>query len=376
MKSPRQTEPADEADHFSPGRATPARSLDQATYPLYRLRYQELFDFARVPQLVTDLRGVISEVNHAMAALFGISREFLIGKPLGLLISPESRRRFYHSLVNLRGGGSDRFEALITARTKRKATMVQAVALEESPPADGSIRWQLEDVSYRGDDQRLQRELMRRIVTSQEEERRRISREIHDQFGQELTALTFGLKELESYVADGTAGWHRLRALKQIVDRLSRQAHDLAAELRPAALDDLGLRAAIEGLVQRWSDEAGLSVGLHFLNDVENSLGSEVESTLYRVIQEGLTNIAKHADASSVSVIVEKQGAHAIAIIEDDGRGFDPETQRTTPGLGLMGMNERLSLLGGSLQVESSPGSGTTLRALIPLAIATKAGES
>jgi signal transduction histidine kinase len=205
------------------------------------------------------------------------------------------------------------------------------------------------------------------LVSSQEDERRRISREIHDRLGQELVALKLGLNRLESDFPEGTSGRSRLRELQESVDRLGRQAHDLAFDLRPSALDDLGLRAAVEGLIRRWSQRIGIAAGLHFAGDGNERASLEVESAVYRVVQEALTNVAKHSNATEVSIIVEHGESHLMALIEDNGAGFDPDTRVSTSKLGLLGMDERLSLVGGALQVESSPGAGTTVRALIPL---------
>ena len=138
----------------------------------------------------------------------------------------------------------------------------------------------------------------------------------------------------------------------------------LAVELRPSALDDFGLVAAVERLTDTFREQSGLTV------DLETQLGEErlppeAETTLYRVIQEALTNIVKHSGASRVSVLLQRQSAKVIAIVEDDGSGFDPSSTRED-AVGLAGMHERVSLVGGRLQVESAPGSGTTLVAEIP----------
>lgn len=366
------TSPDGNGDRSTIAKPSPAHSVDQSGRPTYRLRYQELFDLAPDAQVVTDLNGVIFGANLAAAALFGYSKEFLIGKPLGLLFNQASRRRFYQCLVNLQAGHSDEFESLINFRSNGTEAVVQAIATDRSPFDAGSVRWQFQNITRR---KRAERELMMRLVTSQENERRRISREIHDHFGQELTALSFGLRDLESDIPEGTPGRRRLRALKEAVDRLGRQAHELAFELRPAALDDLGLKAALEGLIQRWSEDVGIPVGFHFASDGENRAASEAELALYRIIQEALTNIAKHASASSVSVIIEQGRSHLMALVEDNGRGFDAQTQGHGSGLGLLGMSERLSVVGGSLEVESRPGAGTTIRARIPCRIPAEAGS-
>jgi signal transduction histidine kinase len=139
----------------------------------------------------------------------------------------------------------------------------------------------------------------------------------------------------------------------------------LAVELRPSVLDDFGLTSAVERLAESYREQPGLRV------DLEAQLGDErlpreVETALYRIIQEALTNIVKHAGASRVSILLTQRDGTAVAVLEDDGSGFDTKAIRTD-GLGLVGMRERVGLLGGKLRIESSPGSGTTVHAEVPL---------
>ncbi len=200
---------------MSIGKPSPAHSVDQTGPSAYRLRYQELFDFAPDPQLVTDLSGVIREANHAASALFQYSKEFLIGKPLGLLISKSARQRFYNCLVNLQAGRADEFECRIDGRSSGTEAILRAIATDRSPIDADSVRWQFQDITLRRHAERTQRDLLQRLVAFQENERRRISREIHDHFGQELTALSFGLKDLEVDIPEGTTGRRRLRGSKR-----------------------------------------------------------------------------------------------------------------------------------------------------------------
>lgn len=341
----------------------------------YQLRYQELFDFAPDAQFVTDAKGIIREANHAAAALFGHSKEYLIGKPLGLCLIQEARAGFYQCLLRLKTSWSQGYECRIDGRSIGIDAVVQAVVTERSRIDPGSVRWHFQDITPRKHAERANRELLQRLLTSQENERRRISREIHDQLGQELTAISFGLKDLEAAISEESPARRRLGTLKEAVDRLGRKAHELAFDLRPAALDDLGLPAAIEAFVQRWSHQTGIPVGLHFASGYTKPVATEAASAIYRVVQEALNNVAKHANASNASVIIEGGPAQLMALIEDDGQGFDADLNGRTGGLGLLGMYERLSLVGGSLQIESSPGRGTTIRARIPCVTATEARE-
>jgi signal transduction histidine kinase len=206
--------------------------------------------------------------------------------------------------------------------------------------------------------QRVARDALRRVVSGQELERRRLARELHDETGQALTSILLGLRAVEE-----AGGPDEMRTaasdLRELVVGTLQDVRRLAVQLRPKALDDFGLAPALERLGQTFSEATNIRV------DLEAQLGDErlppeVETTLYRIVQEALTNIVKHAEASRVSILLVRRGSSATAVIEDDGRGFDPTTARED-GLGLLGMRERVELHDGRLTVESEPGGGTTL---------------
>lgn len=210
---------------------------------------------------------------------------------------------------------------------------------------------------------RVARIALRRVVDAQERERRRLARELHDQTGQELTSVIFGLKAIE----DAPDRESRVAALEHVRAQVLETLQDvrrLAVELRPKALDDYGLVAAIERLVQTFAEQVGVTVELE-PHLPEERLPADVETALYRMVQEALTNIAKHAQAREVSIVFTSSAGTVSAIVEDDGRGFD--TRAAREGMGLDGMRERLALLDGKLKIESSPDRGTTLVAEVPL---------
>lgn len=209
--------------------------------------------------------------------------------------------------------------------------------------------------------QRVARDSLRRLIEGQELERRRLARELHDETGQALTSVLLGLKAVES-AKDVTAA---LADLRELVVSTLQEVRRLAVELRPKALDDFGLVAALERLVQTFEEATGIDV--HFESRLPaGRLPSEVETTLYRIVQEALTNIAKHAGARKVSVVLARRGAVVTALVEDDGHGFS-QLEEDRGGIGLAGMRERVALLDGRLTVESSPGRGATLIAEVPL---------
>ncbi|OGK97338.1 MAG: hypothetical protein A3E31_17190 [Candidatus Rokubacteria bacterium RIFCSPHIGHO2_12_FULL_73_22] len=213
------------------------------------------------------------------------------------------------------------------------------------------------------------RRLLEQIITAQEEERRRIARELHDGTGQSLTSLTLGLAAIiESRDLD--AVHERAAELRVLAVRTLDEVHSLARGLRPSILDDLGLVPALERHLKEYEASRGLAVDLH-ARGLDQRLPGSVEIAVYRIVQEALTNIAKHADASAVSVLLERRDDSVRIIVEDDGRGFDAHavlvSRDADRRLGLHGMHERALLLGGSLTIESAPGRGTSVFADIPL---------
>jgi signal transduction histidine kinase len=214
---------------------------------------------------------------------------------------------------------------------------------------------------------RVARDSLRRIVEGQEIERRRLARELHDETGQALTSVLLGLKAVEDARSE-----EQLRAaardLRELVVRTLQDVRRLAVELRPKALDDFGLVPALERLAQTFVEATRIDVQLEAQLGAER-LPPDVETTLYRIVQEGLTNVAKHAEARNVSVVLMRRAAAITAVVEDDGQGFDPETVApSADGIGLTGMRERVALVDGRLQIESSPGAGTTLAVEVPAA--------
>jgi signal transduction histidine kinase len=213
--------------------------------------------------------------------------------------------------------------------------------------------------------ERVARDSLRRVVAGQELERRRLARELHDETGQALTSILLGLKAVEES-KDAEALEEASRNLRELVVATLQDVRRLAVELRPKALDDFGLVPALERLVQTFTEGTGIEVQLESRLG-EERLPGEIETTLYRLIQEALTNVVKHAHARTVSILLVRRGGKVTGIVEDDGRGFDPAEARAD-GLGLVGMRERAGLVGGRLTVEASAGAGTTIAVEVPVA--------
>jgi signal transduction histidine kinase len=212
--------------------------------------------------------------------------------------------------------------------------------------------------------EQVSRDAVRRAVEAQELERARLARELHDETGQALTSILLGLKPLEQ-TADSDEARATVASVRALVVSTLQDVRRLAVELRPSALDDFGLVPAVERLTDTFREQSGLRVDLEAQLG-EERLPSEAETTLYRVIQEALTNVVKHANASRVSILLQRKSGGVVAVVEDDGSGFDPASIRDD-ALGLAGMRERVALAGGRLQVESASGAGTTLVAEVPV---------
>jgi signal transduction histidine kinase len=212
--------------------------------------------------------------------------------------------------------------------------------------------------------ERVARDALRRVVAGQELERQRLARELHDETGQALTSILLGLKGIEE-APDNDEARQSVLALRELVVSTLQDVRRLAVELRPKALDDFGLVPALERLSETFAEQADVEVHVQaVLGDTR--LPGEIETALYRIVQEALTNVIKHADAKTVSVVLTRQGDRVAVVIEDDGRGFDPGAQ-PGEGLGLLGMRERIALVDGRLTIESGAGQGTTIAVEVPL---------
>ena len=212
--------------------------------------------------------------------------------------------------------------------------------------------------------------LRRHLSMAEENERLRLSHELHDQAGQSLIAAILELNEIDALTAGPARA--RLQLVRKRMEEMGKTLHRIAWELRPPSIDELGLRRALSSYVGEWSEQCGTEVDFHCDDPRLDDVPSEIGTAIYRIVQEGLTNIFKHAGRpSNVSVIVRRAEANLQVIVEDNGCGFDAAVQGAKTGkqrgLGLDGMRERLSLIGGGLEVESAAGAGTTLFARIAL---------
>jgi signal transduction histidine kinase len=214
-------------------------------------------------------------------------------------------------------------------------------------------------------------EALQRLADAQETERAHISRELHDQFGQDLTALKLALQRFRKESQDSPPARHSLIQMEELAGNLIRGSQRLAWELHPSALDDFGLEAALQRYTSQWAEQTGVPVDYRSAGLETRRLPREFETALYRIAQEALTNVARHAQAKRASVLLEEKPGHVSLIVEDDGRGFDAEAMLNSVGarrnLGLRGIRERAMLAGGTVEFESTPGVGTTVLVRLPL---------
>jgi signal transduction histidine kinase len=202
--------------------------------------------------------------------------------------------------------------------------------------------------------------LSRKLVDLQENERRAIARELHDETGQTLTSLKLGLRLLEQTSGDPRTS-SRAAELRRVADDVQEGLHRLAANLRPPALEHVGLVAALGQLAVDLSESSGIRIDVETVGCDEERLPWRVETDLFRIAQEAVTNALRHAEADEISVVLDRREGRLRLVVEDDGRGFDPVEASRSDRLGLVGMRERADILGGTLTVESRPGSGTTI---------------
>ena len=237
--------------------------------------------------------------------------------------------------------------------------------------ADGNlteVRGTMMDTTDRRHAEDERARLLRSLITAQEEERQRISHEMHDQIGQQLSVLMLQIGALKSACNSHVELCAQIDSLEDTARHLDADVDFLVRNIRPTALDDLGLPIALSNFVASWKAHFGVIAELHISGMEFDRLNGETETVLYRVLQEALTNIAKHASAAHVDILLERHSDHVSLIVEDDGAGFEMDHQNGghERGLGVIGMRERAALVGGSLDIESQPGKGTTVVVRIP----------
>ncbi|GAB4444663.1 MAG: hypothetical protein OHK0041_01210 [Anaerolineales bacterium] len=314
--------------------------------------------------------GTFVDANEAFCRMFEFSREEVIGHTSTELNmwSPEERRKLIDEQI--RSGGLHNFE--LQARSKSGKVvyiLFSSRPMElEGEPYHITTMIDITDRKRAEEELRLSRnrlaELSRQLIEAQETERRAIGRELHDQFGQMLTALKLTL-DMAAQLSPELAE-KKLTAAQKLVDDLIARTSRISLDLRPPMLDDLGLVPALLWHVHRFEEESGIRVNFAHYGIEERRFAPEIETTAYRAVQEALTNAARHAGATQISLQVRVRDGEMDIEIEDNGRGFDPR-EALAHNHGLGAMRERVNLAGGSFHVQSSQGEGARLSIRLPL---------
>lgn len=343
-----------------------------------RDRYADLYDFAPIGYLSLNRSGAITDVNLAGAALLGQTRTVLHHLPLFAAAHP-SHRAALRAFLNgcwANPNGPPQTTEIETETSPSRILRLTCRAQKSGRTA--RLFAAAVDVT---DERRLQLEravaldrvkaLLSRLVTVQEEERRRMARNLHDHLGQQFTALRLTIGALKERAIDDKGFADRLERADRLAEAIDKDVDFLAWELRPPALDESGLSLALEQYLKEWSAVCGIPAEFHVTFPSDVRMSPDVDTQLYRIVQEALQNIRKHSNATMVSVLMEQRESEVVLIIEDDGRGFDVDRSRTPGGtsqrMGLVSMEERALLLGGSVEIESSPGEGTSVFVRVPL---------
>jgi PAS domain S-box-containing protein len=390
-------------------------------------KYTDLYDFAPVGYFSLDEQGVILEVNLTGAALLHVERSLLIHRRLQQFVAPTSRPIFLAFLERVFAGpgkqvceapllnkngapvwadfqgasagslrqerkwcriavsditvrkraeeAERRMEAQVAANRELKQEIVRRKVVEKALKKSEQYARRLlaESLGL----QRQLRDLSRQVLVAQEEERKRISRELHDEIGQILTGISLHLAVLaQQDEVDVKDLKKKIVRTQRLVMQSLNIVHEFAGQLRPAVLDDLGLIPALRSYMRDYAKRTGLAIRFTgFTRDKMEQLDSAKRTVLYRVAQEALINVAKHAQASVVNVSIQKLRGTIRLEVKDDGKSF-PVQGVPGPGkkkhLGLLGMRERVEMVGGRFTIESAPGQGTTIRAEIPFANGTR----
>ncbi|HET7112800.1 MAG TPA: PAS domain S-box protein [Pyrinomonadaceae bacterium] len=334
-------------------------------------RYRELFENSKDAFYVHDMNGIYTSVNRAAEKLSGYSREQIIGKHFSEFMTPEFARLVQRQLhKKLDSAGETTYDIeMITKKGRNVPVEISSRLIYELGVPVG-VQGCVRDISEKKKAQEAARNYSRRLIEAQEAERRRISRELHDQVGQILTAVKMNLHALKHKCTQSEILLSINDNLK-VIDEAVDQIRDLSVDLRPLLLDDLGLVVALRWYLERQTRNLGIPA--KFVSgslDEDDRFSSELETACFRIVQEGVTNIVRHARATRISVRLERVVSDLLLLITDDGAGFDARMLRSGSGtatLGLRGMEERAQAVGGTITIDSAPALGTEICARFPI---------
>jgi two-component system sensor histidine kinase UhpB len=315
--------------------------------------------------ITINFDAIVTSWNKAAERLYGYNAGEAIGRNLTMLTLPADFNEILSNIDKIKH--SRQVETFQTERVgKDKQPIILEVVMSPVKDDDGEligVSTIARDVTERHRAARAlhDKQNLQKLIEAQELERKRIARDLHDELGQQLTVLRIQLEAARKLCEDEEV-CGRIENIQQIAESIDKGVDFLAWELRPTSLDDLGLVAAIDNYVRQWSHHSGVKAELLATSLKSTRLEPTVETNLYRIVQEALNNIHKYAEAECVEVILEKRDDLIFLIIEDDGKGFDiTDKKKLSNGLGLTGMKERAALMGGSFEIESGIGRGTTV---------------
>jgi PAS domain S-box-containing protein len=334
-------------------------------------RYRELFENSRDAIYVHDINGRYTSVNHAAEELCGYDRAEIIGKHYSNFIAPSYLREARESFCRkLDVPMETTYEAEVICKdgTRKAVEVSSRMIYQDGEPfaVQGTVR----DITELKRAQRTLQTYSQRLIQAQEAERESMSRELHDEVGQALTAISMNLEWIHRTGQPSEAVAARIHESIEVIDDTLRRVRELSLELRPALLDDLGLAAALSWYAERFSARTGIVTEV--IGECPHDRTRRAAQTaLFRIAQEALTNTARHSRASKAVINLDQRDGHLQMSISDDGVGFDSDALLNgspVMALGLRGMQERALALNGSLQINSLPGSGTRLIVAVPLA--------
>jgi PAS domain S-box-containing protein len=333
------------------------------------------------PIIIEDLSGIVVELNREAEIEYGWSREELIGKPVDTLFLPER----CHLATNLRerccaGEEIRNWEGLRKARSGRIIpTLLTVFPLTDESGEVAFVATICKDISVRketeaqlNDAKHHLQMLSRKSMEALEADRRSVARELHDSIGGSLAAIKFGLEEVAGQaVRDPACGSVLLGTLISHLADTIKETKRISANLRPLSIDDLGLLATIEWYTRQFSQRYENIRLVRQIEVQEHEVPEEFKIVIYRVMQEALTNAARHSKADTINIRLKKDANRLELEVEDNGCGFNPhealESSDGLSGYGLRGMQERAEICGGSISIQSHPGAGTHIRATLPV---------
>lgn len=324
-------------------------------------RFRTLFESSPDGILVLDNDGIIQDANRSATEIFGASREELAGQHLASLWSSQDPLLPDVSRSMLKG------EIRRLTRKVGNGNPTQDIEMTVGHLEDQAERRTtlfLRDITERVESEDLLRRLGRRQQEALEHERKRISREVHDVLGQALTALKMETDWAANHLEDGKTE-ERLNDIADHINETIETARRIAHELRPGILDDFGLGAAVEWYAKRTAERSGLTIRIGTVEHPE--LPDELQLAVFRICQELLTNVLRHAEASEINITIASVGSNLMLSVRDDGRGMPSGKDQEDSSLGMLGIRERLGPWKGRLEVESPPAGGTRVEVLIPL---------